>query len=499
MGSNRLLFYVGIGLALLLPACTATDTRLPTAYNVLFITIDDLRPQLGCYGDTLVQSPNIDALANRGILFKRAYCQQALCGPSRSSFLTGYRPESMALYDIETHFREKVPGVVTLPQLFRQNAYATMGLYKVYHAVGFDPQIFGNLNDTASWSVPHWLPSRSAWGPEGENIYRQSLQACKAKGPLGYGNLPRSLAYEAPDVADSLLSDGETALQAIRLLRRHRDNPFFMAVGFYKPHLPFVAPEKYWNLYSREKLVLPSNQYPPGNAPAFALTDSKELRSYTNIPGEGDFSDTLKKDLLHGYLASISYIDAQVGLILDELERLKLKDKTIVVLLGDHGFQVGEHGMWAKKHTNYEISTRTPLIISVPGNRYKPAVTNALVELVDIYPTLAELCGLPVPPHVEGASMEKLLQHPDMPWKQAAFSVYPRNIPEVGNCLGKAIRTDRYRLVEWAVPEKNFVTYELYDHTTDPMENVNVAGEPHYREVVKELASQLKTSQTTKP
>ena len=457
--------------------------------NVLFITIDDLRPQLGCYGDSLVKSPNIDRLAGQGMLFERAYCQQALCGPSRSSFMTGLYPTTTGIYNIETHFREVMPNVVTMPQLFKKNGYESVGLYKVFHLVGFDPDGFGNLNDTASWTRPLWLPTRSGYGPYGDSIFQASYQACLQKGPLGYKNIPRSLAYEAPEVADSMLNDGETALQAIRYLQELKDTNFFMAVGFYHPHLPFTAPQKYWNLYSRDQLKLPDNQYPPHDAPSYVMVSDKELRSYTNIPDKDIFSDSLKKDLLHGYLASISYVDAQVGLILDELDRLGLRDKTIVVLLGDHGYQIGEHGLWCKKHTNFETAVRAPLIISYPGQQSAGTISDRLVEFVDIYPTLAQLTDLKPESRLEGQSLVPILQNTQGSWKDVAFSCFPR-----GPRLGVSMRTSQYRFTEWRHRDTGEVEYELYDHIADPDENHNVANLSVYDSVKTHLINRLNQS-----
>ncbi|MFN4146567.1 MAG: sulfatase [Runella sp.] len=456
---------------------------------MLFIMVDDLRPQLGCYGDTIVKSPHIDRLATEGIVFKRAYCQQALCSPSRTSLLTGRYPETTQVFDITTHFRRHLPDVITLPQRFKQEDYQTVGLNKIFHLVGFEPQLFGDLDDTASWTIPHWVPTRSGWGPEGEVIYQQSRATALKNGPLGYGNIPRSLAYEAPNVPDSSLSDGETAQEALRQLRKlsQSDQPFFLAVGFYKPHLPFVAPKKYWELYDPKMLQLPKNQFFPKNAPTYAGINLNELRSYTNIPKTGEIDPVLGKALLHGYLACISYVDAQIGLVLAELDSLGLRDNTIVVLLGDHGFQVGEHGFWGTKHTNFETSTHTPLIISAPkkwirNKHVKPFIkTESIVELVDVYPTLLEMTGLPPDIALEGESLVKFFKNPKAKGKTAALSVYPKD-----NRMGRSIRTDRYRLTAWQAKDGS-TDYELYDHQTDPQENENVASSIENQAVLKKL------------
>lgn len=466
------------------------DTNSTEKFNVLFITVDDLRPQLGCYGDSIVKTPNINRLASKGIIFKNAYCQQALCGPSRASFLTGYRPETIGVKDLNTHFRDVVPDIVTLPQLFKNNGYESVGLFKVFHLAGFDPGGFGNMNDPDSWSYPLWLPLRSAWGSKGDSIFRLNYEACLKNGPIGYNNIPRSLAYEAPEIEDSLISDGETTLQAIKYLHKLKDKPFFMAIGFYKPHLPFVAPKKYWDLYDKNDLKLPENQYPPIGAPDYAtigLGGDDELRSFTNIPDTGDLDEDLKKDLLHGYLASISYVDAQVGIILNELQNLNLRDKTIVVLLGDHGYQIGEHNMWGKKHTNFEISTHAPLIISVPGKHKSGIKTNSITEFIDIYPTLAELCNLKAPDNLDGISLVPILINPTLQLKDAAFSMYPRD-----KRMGTTMRTEKYRFTEWKSSVDNKIEYELYDHLIDPKENKNLVYEYSYGAIKNELIEKFK-------
>lgn len=440
--------------------------------NVLLITVDDLRPQLGCYGDRVVHTPHIDSLAKRGVVFQRAYAQQALCSPSRTSLLTGLRPDTTRIYDIETHFRDRVSDAVTLPQLFKNNGYAARGFYKVFHLAGFDPSI-GNLNDEASWSVPLYLPRRSVYGPEGEKVLRASYARLRAEGKqIGYQHIPRSFAYEAPDVGDDDISDGEVAAEAVKALREWRDRPFFIATGFYKPHLPFVAPRKYWDLYRRDRLPLPDNQFAPAGAPPYAVPSDRELRTYVGIPEEGEFPEELKRTLLHGYLASVSYVDAQVGRLLAELRTLGLLDKTMIVLLGDHGYMMGEHGTWAKKHSNFEIATRSPLIVSAPGMAAS-AQTNALVEFVDIYPTLAELAGLRAPATLEGRSFVPLLNDPQTPWKPAAYSQHPG-----GGRMGRSVTDGHFRYTEWARTGEAPDGIELYDHAVDPGENRNRAGDP---------------------
>ncbi|HBY59003.1 MAG TPA: iduronate sulfatase [Solibacterales bacterium] len=439
--------------------------------NVLLITVDDLRPQLGCYGDPQVKSPHIDALASSGLVFERAYTQQALCAPSRTALLTGLRPDTTRVYDIVTHFRSTVPDAVTLPQLFKNHGYHSQGFYKVFHLAGFDPGL-GNLDDPPSWSEPLYLPQRSVYGPEGEAVLKRAYARFAAEGKKpSYAAIPRSFAFEAPDVPDEALSDGEVAVRAVQALERRRGQPFFLACGFYKPHLPFVAPKRYWDLYREDDLVLPNNQYPPDGAPPWAMVGDTELRTYEGIPKQGPYPEKLKRQVLHGYLASISYADAQVGKVLAALRRLGLEKDTLVVLLGDHGYQVGEHGSWATKQTNFETSVRAPLIVRAPGMKAAGQKSKALVEFVDIYPAIAELCGLRGPSSLEGRSFRPLLDNPALPWKAAAYSQYPR-----GQRMGRSVTDGRFRYTEWVNRQSTVEGVELYDHDTDPHENVNQAA-----------------------
>jgi iduronate 2-sulfatase len=476
--SNRVL--VGLLLVLAALCLPARGIRAQSAnYNVLFIAVDDLRPQFGAYGDRVVKSPNLDRLARQGVTFNRAYCQQAVCSPSRTSLMTGRRPDTTKVYDLVTHFRTNIPDVVTLSQHFKNNGYHAQSLSKIYHP---------GYNDEASWSVPHWTPRAKGQGPAGQKA--QAEQRAEAMKNGTDPSRARGLAWEAVDMADNQLQDGATADKAVEVLREVKDRPFFLAVGFLKPHLPFVAPKKYYDLYSTSEIKLASNPYPPKDAPPYALTGFGELRAYYGIPKKGPVSEQQARELIHGYYASISYMDAQAGRVLDELDRLGLREKTIVVLWGDHGWELGEHGEWCK-HENYETSTHAPLLVSVPGLKTAGKKTNALVEFVDIYPSLADLCGLAKPAGVEGTSFKPVIENPDRPWKKAAFSQYPRNVPMHGRAMGYAMRTDRYRLVEWRALNDDFREYELYDHQTDPDENVNLAKQPEHAAKLKELLAQL--------
>jgi iduronate 2-sulfatase len=461
--------------------------------NVLLICIDDLKPLLGCYGEKTVLSPSIDRLAARGLRFERAYCNQAVCAPSRNALLTGLRPQTLGIYDLGTNFRKAAPDAVTLPQHFKAYGYRTEGLGKIYH-IGH-----GNDDDAASWSMPLWrshvvryaLPeSQAPRGLTREEALFSNVPAGRAQ------QLPRGAAYEAADVADSMYPDGQIADEAIRRLQRAAKNtqqPFFLAVGFVKPHLPFCAPKKYWDLYERERFAIAERKVPPDGAPEFAPTNWGELRQYSGIPERGDLPEDLQRTLIHGYHAATSYVDAQVGRVLDGLHESGLADNTIIVLWGDHGWHLGDHGMWCK-HTNYEQATRIPLIVVAPSVTKAGTTTSVLVESVDIYPTLCELAGLPLPEGLDGRSFDKTLADPTAANREAVIHVYPRR-----NLLGRAVRTERYRLVEWKQPgaEPETAVFELYDYESDPEETRNLAEDR--QEVVAELRAILSHEPEAKP
>ncbi len=454
----------------------------PRKMNVLFIAVDDLKPALACAGDPYAKTPNIDKLAGRGTVFTRAYCQQAVCSPSRTSLLTGRRPDTTRVYDLVTHFRKALPDIITLPQHFKENGYYAHGIGKIYHP---------GYNDIPSWSVPWEGTKGSSFGPGGQKLLGEVKAKAKANGRDA--TKARGLPIEAPDVADDYLNDGWTANRAVEVLksRKGKPEPFFLAVGFAKPHLPFVAPKTYWDLYDPAKLPVARSADPPRDAPQFAPQFGGELRAYHDIPKSGPVPEETARKLVHGYYAAVSYMDAQVGRVLDALQGQGLADDTVVILWGDHGWHLGDHGMWCK-HTNYERATRAALVMSAPGQEAAGKASDALVEFVDIYPTLAEVCGLPKPDGVEGHSFAPLLDDPKRPWKAAAFSQYPRGGKETVPLMGYAIRTDRYRYVEWRKRDgTEVVARELYDHRTDPDEDVNVAGDAANEEVVEKLAERL--------
>ena len=450
--------------------------------NVLFIAVDDLRPQLACYGQSQMKTPNIDALAKRGLLFNRAYVQQAVCSPSRTVLMTGRRPDTTKIYDLETHFRTTIPDVVTLPQHFKNAGYHSQGFGKIYH---------GGLDDKSSWSVPHTSPAGPAYASS--EINRRVAERRKQQRDAGTNRErpEKGPPWEMADVNDDeALPDGKTARAAIKALNEIKDKPFFLAVGFVKPHLPFVAPKKYFDLYPTAQIELPKNDQRPEGISKHAVTNFGELRGYEGMPKDPDpITADQARELIRGYYATVSYTDAQVGRVVAELDRLGLRDNTIIVLWGDHGWHLGEQGQWCK-HTNFENATRNALIVSVPGADAKPgAKTDALVETVDLYPTLCELAGLPKPEGLEGTSFVPLLADPSRPWKPAAFSQYPR---ERGKVMGYSIRTDRYRYTEWQdVATKKPLARELYEHETDAAETVNLAAKEDQAAVVKKLSEQL--------
>jgi iduronate 2-sulfatase len=481
----------------------AADTAAPRP-NVLFLIVDDLRTDLGCYGRSYIKSPNIDRLAQAGMVFNRAYCQQAVCSPSRSSVMTGMRPDTTKVWDLKTHFRVALPDVVTLGQQFKQHGYFVQGLGKIYHP-GF--------NDPPTWSVPwvnpkapvYALPENLAFSkpPLDDDLYPTAQKGKEEKnrkaaddGTQSSSHVPNSRGpvFERADVPDNFYEDGKIADLAVSALSKisQQPEPFFLAVGFHKPHLPWVAPEKYWALYNPAEIELAPNPFLPKGAPRYAINPNDgEMRAYKGVPPEGPIPPDLARQLKHAYFAGISYSDAQVGRVLAELDRLGLRTNTIIVLWGDHGWKLGEHGSWGK-HTDVENDVNAPLILSAPGMKSPGAHTDALVEFVDIYPTLCELAGLPLPGHLEGTSFKPLLDDRERPWKSAAFSQYPRS--QRGGLMGYTMRTDRYRFTVWANRQDHTKVdaTELYDHQTDPQENVNIVNAPASAALVKRLMEQWK-------
>ncbi len=479
----------------LLAACLALagTCSAATKPNVLLILVDDLKPALGCYGDTFAKTPHLDRLAARGMRFDLAYCNQAVCAPSRFNLMLGARSTSSGLYGLGSRLRERWPEAVTLPQHFaKHGGYRTESIGKVFH-IGH-----GNDGDSMSFSVPHFKdkvieyldPASTAGGQltrEEALFTNQQLDRIRS--------LPRGAAFESPDAQDEAYADGRVAAETVRRLqaakdRRVRDGtPFFIAAGFVRPHLPFSAPKKYWDLHDPEKLPLPAFEDHAVDAPKVAQKRGGEIAAYRPVP-EGpnaEFPPPLKRQLIHGYYASTSYVDAQIGKVIAELDRLGLAEETIIVLWGDHGFHLGDHGIWTK-HTNYEQANRIPLLIVAPGVTQPGTSTRQLAETVDIFPTLAELAGLPAPAGpqpIDGLSLAPVLKDGQARVRDHAYHAFPKEK------LGRAIRTARHRLVEWKRPGAlaDTAELELYDYESDPLETKNLAA--FQPQVVAELRAIL--------
>ena len=441
------------------PAAQCTDRP-----NVLFIGVDDLRPEIFCYGVEKMVTPNLDRLAERGVKFDHAYCNIAVCGASRASLMKGLRPTPTRFTSYLTWAEKDAPNVPSLPMVFKQAGYHTASNGKIYHHQN---------DDSLAWSQPSWRPDVSSiWWALPENRALRTGQ--RARGP----------AYEEADQPDELYPDHKICEKTLADLRQlaKQDQPFFLACGFYRPHLPFVAPKKYWDLYPTDKVTLPDNMYFPRDLPeAFNYTWG-EMRAYHGIPKKGPVSDETAIQLIRGYHACVSFVDAQIGRLLDELENLGVADNTIIVLWGDHGWQLGEHGFWCK-HTNFEVASRTPLLIAAPGVK-GGQVCKRLVEYVDIYPTLCDLADLPKPAHLQGKSMQPLLADVEAEHK-------PFVVTRHGG--GDAVRTDGFRYME--MHTKNGAGQlrgvGLFDLKTDPDENQNVAENPVHADVRAKLEGVL--------
>jgi iduronate 2-sulfatase len=465
--------------------------------NVLFIAVDDLRPEFGCYGNKVVKTPNLDRLASRGTVFEKAYCQQAVCSPSRTSIMTGLRPDVTKVWDLETHFRVAQPDCVTLPQYFKANGYHTSALSKIYHS-GFE--------DGRSWNEPHWYPKGRAVDTDQVDwtkqiVTRHDVNVEEFANPVADGparkngkSPKRGPAYEVSPKEDDQLPDGATTAEAVKRLSLLKSNskPFFLAVGFLKPHLPFVAPKKYWDLYDPNKIPVPTTDRLPQNCPEFAGHNNSELHSYPGVPKENPIPAEYAKTLRHGYYACVSYTDAQVGRLLEALDKEGLTDNTIIVLWGDHGWQLGDHGLW-HKHTNFEIATRVPLLISIPKQKTAGRHCAAPVEFLDVYPTLADLCGLPKPDKVDGKSLKKFIDNPSAASTDVAISQYHRKDPASGlEVMGYSVRNDRWRATFWRDRKgPTMVATELYDEQNDPTETVSLANKPEHKALLDTLAKHL--------
>ncbi|WP_397445682.1 sulfatase [Polaribacter sp. R77954] len=427
--------------------------------NILFIAVDDLRPELNFYGANHIKSPNLDQLASESLVFNKAYCNIPVCGASRASLLTGMRPTRNRFITAHTSKDKQVPNAKSLPFLLKENGYTTISNGKIYHY---------NKDDVTAWDEM-WQPDK-LWSyalPESQEIRK---------------NTKRGLPFEVAEVHDSVYRDGKLALKVIQDLKKLKQSnqPFFLTMGLMKPHLPFTAPKKYWDLYDRNQIELPESYIQPKTTPKQAFHRYGELRNYENIPKKGHLPDDLAKELIHGYYACVSYIDAQIGLVLDELKRLELEDDTIVILWGDHGWNLGDHKLWCK-HVTFETALRTPLIIKVPG-KTKGTKTEAITEYIDIYPSLAELAGLEVPKTVEGKSFVPILNG-EKPQKDWAVSKFKDAVT--------LIKGDLF-YTEWTKDDGIAYARMLFDHKTDPLELDNLAEKPENKELVNKLSIELR-------
>lgn len=532
----------------LFASCQAKDKQALKKPNILFLAIDDLRPELGCYGSSIAVSPNIDKLAANGLLFNRAYCQQAICGPSRASLMSGARPESIGVTHNYTLLRDgDMPNVITLPQHFRSNGYETVYCGKVFHGKDALDELSWSRQPVKNHPDMKGLPKPVGFALQ-ENIELQAKNKKEMYAKYGeqakYG-LASGPAFECADVPDQTYGDGYNTDLAIATLKdmlsKNPDKPFFLGLGMKKPHLNWVAPKKYWDMYNPQDIPMAKHQEAPKDGASMALHASFELRVRSNIPNKGDLTPDLSRELKHAYLACVSYIDAQLGRMIDALEEAGVADNTIIVLWGDHGWHLGDMGVWGKA-TNYEISTRVPMIIYTPNmpDENRGVKTDALVELVDIYPSLCELAGVELPAHLDGTSYAPLLENPNQKWKEAAYSQFPNSalrewgafplrpgmretffgplisdvedgiMKQMGETwerdlfenymMGYAMRTDQYRLILWKDrrnQEAEPLYVELYDHHADPYETTNIAEQEPV--LVQELIKKSKGGWKEKP
>lgn len=474
-------------LSLLLSSCLLLHaaSALPAAQplNVLFIAADDLRTDLSCYGHPQVKTPNIDRLAQRGLVFDKAYCQQAVCNPSRASIMTGRRLDSLHIWNLATNLRERNPDLTTLPQHFMKAGYFTQDVGKIFHN-----WIHTIQGDPASWSVP----AQMHFANHGDDK------------PQVQGVVPPNLAKdpkcECRDVPDEAYFDGRVAQLAIQALeqRKAQGGPFFLAVGFWKPHSPFNAPKKYWDMYQREDVAMPKNPGWPQDAPRIAWHDSRELLGGKKGAPPRKLSPAAVREMRHGYLANITYMDAQLGKVLDALDRLKLADSTVIVFWSDHGYHLGEQTLFAKT-SNFELDARVPLIVATPQMKNAGQKTQSLAELMDLYPTLAELCGLPKPAEAQGVSLVPVLNNPAASVRAAALTqharpaYYEREPAKIPTHMGYSIRTATHRYTEWRDWQTGeTAARELYDHVNDPDETRNLASDAGQAAVLEQCAALLK-------
>ncbi len=466
----------------------------PARLNVLFIAVDDLKPNLGCYGDTLALTPHMDAIAAKGTVFTSNYCQQAVCAPSRASLLTGRYPDQIRVWDLETQLRELNPGIVTLPQYMRASGYETAATGKV-----FDPRSVDDARDSPSWSIPYrgsWdikyyddtsgRPAAYFYASPGAKDTIALLEAEAAAlgiDAMEYVRAHYFPAFEKADVPVDAYSDGAVANAGIELLEELAvgEAPFFLAVGFHRPHLPFNAPSAFWDLYDRSEFSLAPFREKAQGSPDIGYHNYAELRSYTGIPQTGPLPEETQLELIHGYYAAVSYIDYLVGMLIQRLDELGLANRTAIVLWGDHGWHLGDHDLWCK-HSNFEQATRSPLIISIPGQNNPGGRVDSPTEFTDIASTICEMTSMPIPSFFEGESLLPLISDPTLMIREGSLSQYPR-----GNRMGYSLRTKRYRYTKWVNANGSFYEDELYDYMMDPLETVDYSEATEYESVVQSM------------
>ena len=470
--------------------------------NVLIITIDDLKPTLACYGDKYAVSPNIDSLADNGTLFTSNYCQQAVCAPSRISMFTGLRPDTTGVLDLHTHMRDINPDILTMPQYFKENGYLSIGYGKLMHGAKNDDKelSWSELGDDLPYNKNHPKPVLDKFqNPKAHQVFEKLNKTQKRlKTSLLQKEMKNKGAYlvsEAYDLPDGAYRDGAVAKAGIQRLNELAETKekFFMVLGFNKPHLPFNAPKKYWDMYDPNKLPLAEHQKQDQQRPKYAYHSFGELAAYKDYQIGKAVDEKRQRHLIHAYYACVSYVDAQVGRVMDELKRLNLDKNTIVVLWGDHGWHLGDHGLWCK-HSNFEQATRAPLIISAP-NQKKGQVSQSPTEFIDIFPSLCKLTGLKIPEQLEGEDLSPILEDPKVKVKDYSISQYLRWANH-----GYTMRSGKYRLTLWMpknyygfmkFDENDIAEVELYDYQKDPNETTNFANNPEYAEVLRKLKKQF--------
>lgn len=502
---------------LLLPVFLTTfgcssQKKDPVKPNILFISIDDLRPALGAYEDTIAITPNIDQLASEGMTFRQAYCQAAVCAPSRASLMTGLRPDDTRVWHLGDEFRKINPNTVTMPQYFAKFGYHTVNIGKIFH---------NYMPDSISWDEPDLRPARYVrkdWlNRDGETFYiSKAINESQARKrdsllklmPIRYADgWNTGPAWEAADVHDTMYYDGAQTALAIQTLTRlsKANTPFYMGLGYFRPHLPFAVPKKYWDMYDPDKIPLPTNPNIPENAPLQAMNSMYELRHYDGFQHIGHPTSSYRmgedtvRTLRQGYYASVSYIDALLGDLISHMKMLGIYENTIIIIWGDHGWKLGDHNSWGKM-TNYNIDLKVPVIIRYPNQENPGAQTNAITELVDLFPSLCELAGIKTPKYMQGTSFVPLLKNPNLSWKSAAFSQFHRR-PKVSadgkRYMGYSLNTQKYHYIAWYTWDEKTGTrgelkgVELYDSENDPYETLNIAQMPALSEVNKDLSKQL--------